>query len=99
MQSFYAAQFEREMGCTLADWQRWLPDASGGRPLRASNDAAEVAIDGGRLLLQWRALPPRRIALITLPRLWVRFEFVDVDSATRHAFMRRFDLNIQRGGG
>ena len=29
MQSFYDERFERDMGCTEADWQRWLPDAIG----------------------------------------------------------------------
>ena len=29
MQSFYAERFERDMGCTEAEWLRWLPAAIG----------------------------------------------------------------------
>ncbi len=35
---------------------------------------------------------------ISLPVLRVRFRFAGVDDAQRYAFMRRFDLNMQRGG-
>jgi hypothetical protein len=47
----------------------------------------------------WSALPPRRIALVQLPRLAVRFRFTDVTDERRYVFMRRFDLYLQRGGG
>ena len=29
MQSFYEERFEREMGCTEAEWLGWLPNAIG----------------------------------------------------------------------
>ena len=29
MQAFYAASFDREMGCTEKEWLGWLPDALG----------------------------------------------------------------------
>jgi hypothetical protein len=29
MQAYYPECFEREMGCTEADWLRWLPQAVG----------------------------------------------------------------------
>ena len=44
-------------------------------------------------------LPPRQIALIRLPRLAVSFKFAGVADEVRHAFMKRFDLYMQRGGG
>ncbi len=100
MQAHYAAQFEREYGCTEAEWLGWLPAAIGDRRwLRPAPCRAEAAIDGGRLFLAWSALPPRRIALIAMPRLAVSFRFDGVDEATRQAFMKRFDLYLQRGGG
>jgi hypothetical protein len=57
-------------------------------------------LPGGKLRLQWRPLPPRRIALIRMPRLHVSFRFdPGIGADTRVRFMRRFDLFMQRGGG
>jgi hypothetical protein len=39
------------------------------------------------------------IGLISLPVLQVRFRFAGLDDAQRYAFMKRFDLYMQRGGG
>jgi hypothetical protein len=105
VQAHYAAAFEREYGCTEAEWLGWLPAACGGpEALRlAAPGRAEVAVAAagrfGQLHLAWHALPPRRIALVVLPRLAVAFRFEQLDDAARHAFMKRFDLYMQRGGG
>ncbi len=99
MQSFYPERFEREMGCTLADWLRWLPGGSGGHPLLQGEGHARVDLPDGRLELTWQVLPPRRIGLATLPRLHVTFDFNTLPEPARHAFMRYFDLYTQRGGG
>ena len=85
MQAQYPPAFEREMGCSEAEWLQALPGA--------------VAIDAGALALAWQVLPPRRIALLRLPRLSVRFAFERVADEARQRFMRRFDLCMQRGGG
>jgi hypothetical protein len=34
-----------------------------------------------------------------VPRLGVNFSFEDIDEGARQAFMRYFDLYMQRGGG
>jgi hypothetical protein len=100
VQSHYPFAFEREMGCAVDELKAWLPGASGGRAIEwLGDDGAEVAFDAGRVELRWQPLPPRRIALVTLPRLRVRFEAVGVDGDAWHAFMRHFDLYTQRGGG
>lgn len=99
MQSDYAASFDREMGCTEREWLGWLPGAVRGRPLELAPGRAGVAIDGGRLDLAWQVLAPRRIALMSLPRLAVQFRFSGMDDPSRKAFMRYFDLYMQRGGG
>lgn len=91
--------FERDYGCTEADWLRWLPGAVGAHTLHLAAGAAQVEIDGGRLRLRWTALPPRRIALVHLPRLLVGFGFDAVGDDARLRFMRHFDLFMQRGGG
>jgi hypothetical protein len=91
--------FEREYGFTEADWLRCLPGAASPHALQISPGMARIGIDVGALALHWDAQPPRRIALITLPRLRVRFSFDGLDGPARESFMRRFDLFMHRGGG
>lgn len=96
-------RFERDYGCTEAEWRSWLPRATHGHDWAYDGAepacAAQVQVDGGTLRLAWRVLEPRRIALIVLPRLEVRFEYHGVPEAARQAFQRRFDASLQRGGG
>ena len=99
MQSFYAERFEREMGCTEAEWLRWLPHAIGPHAWTLQTQAAEVRIGDGALALTWKVAEPRVIALMRMPRLLVSFRFAGLDAAQRYAFMKRFDLYMQRGGG
>lgn len=99
MQAHYPERFEREMGCTEAEWIGWLPRACGGHPLEVAPGRARVALGGGAADIAWRTLEPRRIALIVLPRLAVSFAFDGVADDVRQRFMRHFDLATQRGGG
>jgi hypothetical protein len=100
MQGHYAADFTREQGSTEADWLRWLPGAVRDQALALPGPGlARVAIGAGELQLDWHALPPRQIALARFPRLIVHFRFVEVGDEARHAFMKYFDLYMQRGGG
>jgi hypothetical protein len=99
MQAHYPFEFEREMGCTAEELRAWLPGAAGGRPIAWHEAGADVSLDDGSVSIDWRALPPRRIALITLPRLHVRFAASGVDEDAWQRFMRHFDLYTQRGGG
>lgn len=95
------AAFSREQGCTETEWLGWLPGAVDGRALALQSGQARIEpIGSGGLTILWRALEPRRIALISLPRLAVDFRFdADVEACERQRFMRRFDLWMQRGGG
>jgi hypothetical protein len=94
------AAFEREHGCTDAEWRGWLPGAVGAHALSLGpTPEARVRIDDGSLHLAWQALPPRRIALLSMPRLQVHYRFDGLAPAQRQAFMRYFDLYMQRGGG
>jgi hypothetical protein len=99
MQAHYPFEFEREMGCTADELRSWLPGASGGRPIEWRDDGATIELDGGSATIGWQTLAPRRIALITLPRLRVRFATRSVGQAAWQRFMRHFDLYTQRGGG
>lgn len=99
MQSFYPERFERDMACTEAEWLQWLPRAVGAHAYQINGMSARVAIHEGELRLTWQVMPPRIIALMRLPRLRLGFAFSSLDDAQRHAFMKRFDLYTQRGGG
>ena len=101
MQAEYPAHFVREMGCSAQELRTWLPGASRGACIEwTADDSASVLVEGHhRLHLSWTVLAPRRIALITLPRLRVHFDFGEMDAAVRHHYMRHFDLYTQRGGG
>ncbi len=90
---------DREMGCTREDLLRWLPDATGHAPARLEGDAIVLSAAGGEVRIVARELPPRRIALVSLPVLAVSFRFEGVDAAAREAFLARFDLYTRRGGG
>ena len=99
MQSSYPESFEREMSCTEAEWLRWLPDAIGAHEWTRTAQGAIVALGAGSLALAWQVAQPRRIALVKLPSLNVTFRFEGVGAQARFAFMKRFDLYMQRGGG
>lgn len=101
MQAEYTAHFTREMGCTPEELSAWLPGASRGAAIAwVPPDGACVHLEEqGTLTLRWVVQPSRRIALITLPRLQVTFDFGQTDTAVRHRFMKHFDLYTQRGGG
>ena len=92
--------FEREQSVSEADWLRCLPGAVRHHALALpAPGRAVVGIDAGRLELDWTMLPPRRLGIVQLPRMAVRYRFAGVDAAARAAFMRYFDLYTHRGGG
>jgi hypothetical protein len=99
MQSSYAEQFDRDMGCTEAEWLGWLPAAMGDCPWQCTGSTAHASIDKGTLSLRWQVMPPRVIALLRMPVLRVSFVMQGLDADQRYTFMKRFDLHMQRGGG
>lgn len=100
MQTDYPERFERDMGCSESEWLGWLPRAIGAQHAWHLEGAqAVVQLGAGTLTLRWQPLPERRIALLVLRRLRVTFVFDGLDADQRRAFMRPFDLSLQRGGG
>lgn len=87
------------MACTEAEWLGWLPAAIGTHAWQRHDRAASVRIGSGALSLAWQPCAPRVIALMRLPRLQVSFRFAGLNEDQRLAFMKRFDLYMQRGGG
>ncbi|PUE11258.1 hypothetical protein B9Z51_02810 [Limnohabitans sp. T6-5] len=99
MQASYAEAFQRDMGCTEAEWLGWLPRAVGQHPMQREGSSAHITIGHGRLHLHWQVMPPRAIAQIRLPVLRMHFQFEGINAPERYTFMRHFDLTTQRGGG
>jgi hypothetical protein len=90
---------EREMGCTREEFMRWLPAATAHAPVRTEGEELVLAVGEGQVRIRLREQPPRRIALVSLPVLGVRFAFVGLSAGGRRAFLERFDRYTQRGGG
>lgn len=99
MQSEYPERFERDMGCSEAEWLGWMPRAMAEHPWKREGQGIHVRLGDGSLAISWSPLPERRIALLRMQRLLVRFAFEGVDAQARKAFMKPFDLSMQRGGG
>ena len=99
MQAVYEEKFEREMGCTEADWLRLLPAAVGDNHWKLQTQTAGVRIGDGALGLKWQVAEPRHIGLVSMPRLLVSFRFAGLTDEERYTFMKRFDLYMHRGGG
>ena len=98
MQAHYAEVFERDMGCTEAEWLGWLPAALGDHGWQRDGSSVQVLVHPGSLQIAWQTASPRSLGQVRIPRLLVRFAFAGVDERQRYTFMKRFDLYMQRGG-
>lgn len=87
------------MGCTRAEFLRWLPGATRHAPMRLSADKALVQAPGATVEISFTQASPRRIALVSMPVLAVSFRFSGADALAYRDFMAYFDLYTKRGGG
>jgi hypothetical protein len=90
---------DREMGCTRAEFLRWLPGATRQAPARIEGDEVTLSVAGGHVRITLREQVPRRVALLSLPVLAVRFCFDGLGPAAREEFLAHFDTYTRRGGG
>lgn len=90
---------DREMGCSRAELLRWLPGAARHAGATLEEDGLTLSVGSGQVRLTLEERPDRRIALVRLPVLAVRFRFVGLSAAAREAFLTRFDAYTRRGGG
>ena len=88
----------KDMALTRADLLRLLPGAVGALPWRAEADSIRIGDDSG-VDLHIEPLPPRRFGPVEIPRLRISFAFRGWDETEQRAFLTRFDLAFQRGGG
>jgi hypothetical protein len=96
-------RLQREMGCTMAEFVRWLPGATRGAPIVSGMDGTtavySVSVPGGMVEISLQVAPARRIAAMALPVLLVTFRFIGLDPAERAEFLTHFDNYTRRGGG
>ncbi len=90
---------DREMGCTRAEFMRWLGGATRHAPRRLEGEEIALAVGAGEVRIALSERPPRRIARIALPVLAVRFRFLGLDRTAREDFLAHFDAYTRRGGG
>jgi hypothetical protein len=89
----------REMGCTEKEFLYWMPGALGTDAFEKVE--GEIRLEQSRLQIRIRfqTLEPRRIALVSIPRLLITFEFETPDVQDIGVFLKRFDAYTRRGGG
>jgi hypothetical protein len=94
-----SAELIREMGCTRAEFERWLPGATRHAPVESAGNTYRIHIGAGIVEISVTERAPRRIANIVLPILSVCFRFMDIGNEDREAFLDFFDRYTRRGGG
>ena len=87
------------MGCTRAEFLRWLPGATRFAPMQMQGDKAVVHAGEATVEISFTPAPPRTIVLVSLPVLQVSFRFSGAEQGAYRAFMAYFDLYTSRGGG
>jgi hypothetical protein len=90
---------QREMGCTREEFVRWLPGATRNAPMQMSAEKAVVHAGDATVEISFTQVPPRKIALVSMPVLKVSFRFSGARASAYREFMAYFDLYTKRGGG
>lgn len=86
------------MSCTTGDLARWLTELTGDDH-GIGRGTATLSFDWGTLIIETEPLPPRRIALLRVRQLRVRFVPSAGTEARARAWIEAFDHHTQRGGG
>lgn len=96
-------QLERSMGCTSADLLRWLPQALGDLYWSTTlviDGETFLDVKNPQLSIYGVKQAPRKIALLQIPVLEVKFQFSSRWTKMEcEAVLNRFDLYTRRGGG
>ena len=89
----------REMGMTHRDFFRTFPAVARETPWRQDGNKVLLGDSKKQVAILIGPEGERRIALLTLPTVNLRFEFEGFDETEAGSFMARFDLAFRRGGG
>jgi hypothetical protein len=88
----------REISATPAEFAHGLRNAF---PQGLSGGPLLFQVEDGSAAMEIRLVPgpDRVIALLRLPTLTARIQFMAGDAAARERMLKRMDLAMQRGGG
>ena len=89
----------REMSISHREFFRLLPRAAGGAPVSRRGDQAEINTSSGVVRIMLAPETIRKLALMEFPVTEVTIEFNGFSASERAAFLARFDLAYQKGGG
>jgi hypothetical protein len=92
---------EKTMTLSAGEFAKSIAAFTGG-DVAITDSRATVAVNdkGGSAEIAFEALPSRRVGgLLELPQARVTITFANVRAAELDAFVRRFDIAFQRGGG
>ncbi len=89
----------REMSITHRDFFRLLPRAVNGAPVTRRGNQADIATGAGRVKITLAPESVRKLGLMEFPVTPVSIEFDGFNPADQEAFLTRFDLAYQKGGG
>ena len=89
----------REMSITHKDFFRLLPRAVNGAPVACDGNQAHIATEAGRVKITLAPERVRKLGLMEFPVTPVSIEFDGFNPADQTAFLSRFDLAYQKGGG
>jgi len=88
---------EKEMAIERHEFRRTLRRALPEARISEDGDTITVREGTGTLEITLSLRPERRIGLLALPILAVRFHYSGYDDPARH--LARLDVSFQRGGG
>ncbi len=92
------ARFERDVSATQVELAAWIAKAYPAA-VRLGEGRYLIETPTAALRLEALAGPERRIALLRLPTLHIRYEFIRGEAEQRAALLHRLDLFMHRGGG
>ena len=90
---------DREIGCTRAEFLRWLPGATRHARMQLTADRAVVHTGDTTVEISFAEAPPRSIGRVCVPVLKASFRFSGAGTDAYRDFMAYFDLYTSRGGG
>lgn len=89
----------RRMALTHVEFMRSLPAAVEGWTRGVEGPRILLTRDSHRVEINLGQEGERRIGSLRLPQIDVELRFFGFDDDARRAFLKRFDLAYQRGGG
>lgn len=91
---------EKTMALTEAEFWSSLLVLDPACERQPETGAARLALPGGHVIIHFASASPVVLGgLLSLPRARVRLVFDGATDEVRRAFLRRFDIAFQRGGG